>query len=840
MTCIPPSLPHTFLRSFVLRAERETFIKAKYVDHAFVHPHPDFIRREVPRPTPRRPVSPRFPSQFSRPISSTSLEGLDESKSMCLSETSSLSSSVDPTLLLMAQNLSRVQGYGGDKPRARSTSNLFAKFGGKIMNKAKGWKASLQERSPVIGRKDAMGGGREECERTVVEEDVVVTNHLSPNKESDDLECKSVSISLPVQNVPSTPSAVTAPSPLLVGKFPSPRSSPPPPPKPPRTYKVRRSMSGRARIDFPEGSRQVSKPPPPAASPEGGGGGSTNNVGQEGKVAVVCAVEGVAAARVTEGALPANQEMTQHVQDASVPRPVGHTPTEAEAMPHIGSLQNPSSHAFSNGRHGVVCTGAIPEEGFEEAREMKVAFRDPSTLKRSASLTDHRFSVLSEEWFSPNESDDEEDDDDDDEKRLRLPLADEDHFSTPPTSPESSPVKEMYRGDGDDGGIMIVAHPEAEGKSTPPFFSYDQVITRPIPILLLPKDDHLMAKPVPILQQLPKEGGVPSPLKEGGVPLPPKEGSKEIPSPPKEVPSPPKEVPSPPKEAPSLPKEGSQEVPSPPKKALSPPKEGNKEIPSPPKDEHSSSVQQPTTSDRPHQSTAQVAVISPLPREHNNAPSVQSPKTKRASVQPISQASPIAKCPSIQVSSPIPREPPTDTDQKPPSTPIINHFRTSPLSVEQSAKRIQGVEVGVAQRKVGVAPAAGQLSSVSAASVTKLSDSEDVFEDKAILPPSGGNQSDTASLISSFSVQDLHDIFKGHIPVPTLRIHSVDDSMLPNGSTFPDMSDRAPEGNGFNSRLSQSTMDMTSLDGECVGNGLERSPSVGTQPPVPLCGDPAS
>ena len=38
---------------------------------------------------------------------------------------------------MMAQNLGRVQGFG-DKPKGRSSSNLLAKFGNKIINKAKG------------------------------------------------------------------------------------------------------------------------------------------------------------------------------------------------------------------------------------------------------------------------------------------------------------------------------------------------------------------------------------------------------------------------------------------------------------------------------------------------------------------------------------------------------------------------------------------------------------------------------------------------------------------------------------------------------------------------------
>ena len=82
-------------------------------------------------------------------------------------------------------------------------------------------------------------------------------------------------------------------------------------------------------------------------------------------------------------------------------------------------------------------------------------------------------------------------------------------------------------------------------------------------------------------------------------------------------------------------------------------------------------------------------------------------------------------------------------------------------------------------------------------------------------------------------MQDLNDIFKGHIPVPMLRIHSVDDSVLPSGSSLLpiETGKKGLGGNSVHGRLSQSTVDMTSLDGECGGmeSSLDRSPSVGTQ-----------
>ena len=479
------------------------------------------------------------------------------------------------------------------------------------------------------------------------------------------------------------------------------------------------------------------------------------------------------------------QEKTQ--QFSSTPLKVDHTPTFSEAELPRGLAQMLSSGTLVGGRHSVVSTGVIPEEGFEEAREMKVAFRDPATIKRSASLCDHRFSIMSEEWFSPNESDDHEEEDDDKDlgNCLRLPpgtpLADEDHFSTPPTSPEYSPIKEHDRGD--DGGIIMVAPmgvapgdkvaPQVTVAGVPVPSSDDCVNSEPIPIFLLPKGDSQEVSQ-PVLLPLSQDGAS-----------------------------------------------------------------------SPTNGEDTSPVQQPTNVDQPLSDRAsdQVAVIPSSPREHTNAQCTsfaQSPKAKRTSVQqlPGAQTSPKTKRasfqtpPLVQGSPKEPTELPNGANQKPLS-PYVNHFRASPLSVDRSAKRAED-HWGGATKEGGVAQVGGQLCSVPATSATKLSDSEDVFEDKVAFPPSGwNNQSDNLSLISSFSVQDLNDIFKGHIPVPTLRIHSVDDSMLPSGSSLLPI-ETGKEGSGGNSvlgRLSQSTVDMTSLDGECGGmeSSLDRSPSVGTQ-----------
>ena len=849
---------------FLHRADRETFIKAKYVDHAFVHPHPDFTRREVVRPLPRRPVSPRFPSQFARPISTASAEGMvvgEDAKSQSLTETSSLSS-VDPTLLLMAQNLMRVQGFGGEKsPRLRSSTNLFSKFGGKIISKAKGWKASLEKGSPIVGRKE-MGGGREDAvgEMTVVEEgEQVATNHLPLRKDLDDLERKGVpferSSSHPGEKVPLTvqtsesahglpPMDANLPCPLPADVNPSPRSSPPPP-KPPRTHRIRRSVSGRARIDVP----QVSKPVVPPASV----------AIEEGKVAAGEEAEGGIAPNVTP--VPTrdvpggtNENIPPCSRDASLPLPVDRAPVGPDATPTKGDVLR------------VLAEGVVPEEGFEEAREMKVAFRDPNTLKRSLSLSDHRFSVLSEEWFSPNEDEEDEDDDDDDEGSLKL-LTEEDHFSTPPTSPEDSPIKVQVGGGGggddNDDGIVIVAHQgtETARRVLSPVSGVamdaaleDHVSSPTINVFLLPKRYCAMEQSAVSLQ--PKEGSVQTPLKErrlpkeGCIQTPPiertpfKDGSVQTPRIPKEK-TPPKDgstqTPSKEGSTQTPPKEGSTQTPPKEGSTQTPPKEGSTQTHPKGKEVHGCVSDSPMP---PYQSVVQVVPIPPSPREcatGPNFPFVQSPGVKRASFHqfPVTQQPP--RMPRTSVQTPphvyaLPREaversPSAFRNLSTPTfNPLITTTRTSPSSVERSVQRPNST------------PTVELLGSVPAASssLTKLSDSEDVFEDRSAFPPSGGNHpsggnrpsEDTASLVSSFSVQDLQDIFKGHIPVPTLRIHSVDDSMIPNGP--PDGSKKSPSKSGIHSRLSQSTLDMTSLDGESgvlESNSLERSPSVGTQPP---------
>ena len=217
-----------------------------------------------------------------------------------------------------------------------------------------------------------------------------------------------------------------------------------------------------------------------------------------------------------------------------------------------------------------------------------MAFRDPATIKRSASLSDQRFSIMSEEWFSPNESDDHEEEDNDEDLGdclrlpLEIPLADEDHFSTPPTSPEYSQFKE--HDGGDDGGIIMVAPMGVapEDKVAPQVTvtgvlvpaSDDRVTSEPIPIFLLPKGYYQEVSQLVLL-----------PLSQDGV---------------------------------SSPANG----------------------------EDTSPVQQPTNVDQPLSDLAsdQVAVIPPSPREHTNAqctPFAQSPKAKRTSI-PV-----VAWCPGL-------------------------------------------------------------------------------------------------------------------------------------------------------------------------------------------------
>ena len=140
--------------------------------------------------------------------------------------------------------------------------------------KAKGWKASLQERSPVVGRRDGVGGGREEFGRALVEVELGgVSKHLPLKSNFDDIECKDVPAMIvgpDVLKVPSPSSAESIPGPPSTEKVPSPNSSPPPPPKLPRTYKVRGSVSGHGRIDFGQSGRHIPKPQPLSARSEGG------------------------------------------------------------------------------------------------------------------------------------------------------------------------------------------------------------------------------------------------------------------------------------------------------------------------------------------------------------------------------------------------------------------------------------------------------------------------------------------------------------------------------------------------------------------------------------------
>ena len=842
------------LTCFHYRAERESFIKAKYADHSFVHPHPDFTRQEVPRPSPRRSVSPRFPSQFQRAISASCVvEGtvlaVNDSKPQGLSETSS----VDPTLLLMSQNLVRMQGFGVERsPRLRTSTNLFSKFGGKIMNKAKGWKASLEKASPIIGRREMAAGGREDVgEMTVVEEggeQTVVTNHLPSKKDLYDLECKGIPVGksapqpaemapggmLAAESTQSLPTmAATNPPhpPIPLGVTPSPRSSPPPP-KPPRTHKIRRSISGRARIDC-EHPGKLFAPSMNAAIEEGKAITTTTTTTIAGDEVDSNAPNGTVA-----GVPPGSNEKIP----CSLLSLVGSAPVASDATPTNG---DPSRVLGVD----VSAEGVVPEEGFEEAREIKVAFRDPSTLKRSLSLTDHRFSVLSEEWFSPNESDN------DDESSLKAGklLTEEDHFSTPPTSPEDSLIKELQGGgDDDDGGIVIVAHQGAGVSAAGVAMdaaSEDHASSPTINVFLLPKVQDCPVEP-PTISLHSKEGGTQTPpierrlLNEGRIPTPPMRrmpiyGSAQTPPKNGSAQTPPKEG-----SAQVPPKEGSAQAPPKNGSAQAPPKEGSAQAPpkkgsaqTPPKEKAGPVLWSPMPPD-------QSAVPLP-PRERAMEqlfPFVPSPGTKRASAHqfPVTQASPKTPRASIQAPPPLhvalQREMVERSSSAAPNYPTA---RTSPLSVEGCGQRVRGgLEEG------GVAPpnpttAVGQLGHIAASSpsIAKLSDSEDVFEDKQMtfppIPPSGWNHpsDDTASLVSSFSVQDLNDIFKGHIPVPSLRIHSVDDSMIPNGSL--DGSKKSPSGSGIiHGRLSQSTMDVTSLDGEMLEtNSLERSPSVGTQPP---------
>ena len=63
----------------------------------------------------------------------------------------------------------RVRGFG-DKLKGRRSSNLLAQFGDKTIKKAKGWKASLQDRFSVVGNTHERSGSLPEAGTTPTSE----------------------------------------------------------------------------------------------------------------------------------------------------------------------------------------------------------------------------------------------------------------------------------------------------------------------------------------------------------------------------------------------------------------------------------------------------------------------------------------------------------------------------------------------------------------------------------------------------------------------------------------------------------------------------------------------
>ena len=133
-----------------------------------------------------------------------------------------------------------------------------------------------------------------------------MSNHLSLKSDFDDIECKDVLATIVVP---------------VARKVPSLNSSPPPPAKPPRTYKVRRSVSGHGRINFEQSGRHIPKQPPLSAPSEGGPSNVTILEGN---------TPGRSCSLPEAGTTPTSeQEKTQ--QFSTTPLKADHTPTFFEA-----------------------------------------------------------------------------------------------------------------------------------------------------------------------------------------------------------------------------------------------------------------------------------------------------------------------------------------------------------------------------------------------------------------------------------------------------------------------------------------------------------------------------
>ena len=303
--------------AFPSRSVRETYIKLKYIQHAFIHPHPDFSRPNIPVPplsindllapskTPlsllsgspksphKRSFSPalkiRSPKaaigRFSRPSSAASsvtdpasLTGSEEDlrKAEARQE---LSRSCEPNsaLHLMAENLLKKQ----ERDKERKTSRIGS---WNLGDKLKSARRSSKKISNYAFSK--LGEGQEVLKRRLKKgskDTGEVLREAHSDTEEDSLSTQSTpllfSMSASTQNLSS-----------LSKDTPSPR----PPPKPPRTFKTKDLQDMVA--DFPDSDGEEL-------------GGNFELDGEDvlcaiKEVGIVCSDEGGATQSLANGCIP--------------------------------------------------------------------------------------------------------------------------------------------------------------------------------------------------------------------------------------------------------------------------------------------------------------------------------------------------------------------------------------------------------------------------------------------------------------------------------------------------------------------------------------------------------
>ena len=249
--------------SFSHRSTREVFIKAKYVLHAFVHPHPNFERPEIPVPPPNIPDlltpsksplthsnSPKSPMRKSfspslklrslsisvknRPSSaSSSLNVSDQStpadSQEDLHRTDFTQSEGHSALHLLAENLHKLEKSGATaSPGTKQKSWANFNFGGKLKSARR---SSKKLSNYALSRLSTQGNALLRRGRRTPNDKGVGVREVQSDTEDDDLSTNSTpllySMSASHSNLASTSTAVNAT----------------PPPKPPRTFKTKELMS---------------------------------------------------------------------------------------------------------------------------------------------------------------------------------------------------------------------------------------------------------------------------------------------------------------------------------------------------------------------------------------------------------------------------------------------------------------------------------------------------------------------------------------------------------------------------------------------------------------------